>query len=368
VIGAQVTMDDGKVVESWTPGTGVGGRLEVRAFEWTTSWGMVDAEARLQLPYDPIAALDRDVTVSARLVDRPDLVASITLAPTFGCGGVAGGVGDSGSSGWSGSSGSSGSSGPTGASGSDGDEDDDPTDGGDGGHGDHGGDGGHGSDAGDGGPGPDVEAAITRIESPRHGPLIAVVIGQGRYLIDPDGQPFAIVAEGGPGGSGGAGGSGGTGGSGGAGGDGGDGREREDGSTPNGGRGGYGGDGGDGGNGGDGARGGDGGDGGTLRVLVDARWPELASYLALSTAAGSGGYGGSAGSAGYGGSAGRGGYGGSPNGTDGTAGRDGQAGSDGRSGANGRPGRDGPPAEIIETDVGAYFDWIPAELLADPAR
>src|SRR5688572_8939503 len=52
VIGARVTMDDGRVFDSWTPGDGIGGRLEVKAFEWTTSWGAVDAEARLQLPYD----------------------------------------------------------------------------------------------------------------------------------------------------------------------------------------------------------------------------------------------------------------------------------------------------------------------------
>ena len=28
----------------------------------------------------------------------------------------------------------------------------------------------------------------------------------------------------------------------------------------------------------------------------------------------------------------------------------------------------GGPFEIIEADVTAYFDWIPSQLLADPAR
>src|SRR5689334_22523468 len=52
-IGARVTMVDGKQYESWIPGESIQGRLEVTAFEWTTTWGAVDAEAKLRLPYDP---------------------------------------------------------------------------------------------------------------------------------------------------------------------------------------------------------------------------------------------------------------------------------------------------------------------------
>jgi hypothetical protein len=358
-LGARVATTDGKVLETWMPGAGIGGRLEVGAFEWTTSWGGIDGAARLTVPYDPIAALDRDVTVSVRLVDRPDLVATMTLAPSFGCGGVVGDAGAAGASGWRGADGHAGRDGSPGSAGRDSSEDRDPTDGTDGGDGGDGGHGGDGTDGGDGGPGPVVEVAVTQIEHDRHGTLIAVAVvtrsGTSWFLVDPEGARFAAVAEGGAGGSGGSGGAGGRGGHGGAGGDGGDGLRRNDGTTPPGGDGGRGGDGGNGGGGGDGGRGGNGGDGGELHVVVDARWPHLAQAIGLSTRGGAAGYGGSAGSSGGSGDGGRGGYAGSNGGSSGTAGTGGQAGRSGRSGPDGRAGRDGRPPQVRTGDVSAYF-------------
>ncbi len=318
-LGASVTLVDGKVIETWAPGASVEGRLELDKLEWTTSWGVVDAEGRLRLPDDPIGALDRDVTVQARLVDRPDLVAQLTLAPTFGCGGTIGDVGVAGVSG------SWGPHGEPGRDGEDGDDDDAPGDGGDGS------DGGAGGDGGDGGPGPVIEAAVTRLDTERHGALLAVRVvtggATGLYLVDPDGAPFSIVALGGAGGSGGAGGNGGNGGAGG------------DDSSKDGQRAGNGGRAGDGGRGG---RGGDGGDGGEIVLYVDARYPELGRAIGLSTAggaAGAGGYGG------YGGQPGRAGT--SSNGDPGTAGT---AGAQGPDGPDGHLGRDGQPPRVTASD------------------
>jgi hypothetical protein len=369
-IGARVTMVDGKVYESWIPGQSIQGRLEIKAFEWTTTWGQVDADAKLQLPYDPIGALDRDVTISARLVDRPDLVAEITLAPDYGCGGWAGQTGQGGAGGAGGYSGSSGASGMSGTDGSDADQSSGATDGGDGSDGANGSDGTPGGDAGDGGPGPEVEVALTKVTTPRHGDLVAVAVTAGGqrwfYLIDPKGSEFAIVALGGAGGSGGAGGDGGAGGAGGGGGDGGDGITRDDGSSASGGYGGNGGTGGNGGYGSDGGRGGDGGEGGYLTVFVDPRYPEIADWVTLSTRGGSGGMGGRGGYAGSGGSGGYAGTAGSNGGSSGTSGAAGTAGSGGRDGQSGRDGRDGPPPQIQAVDVEAYFPELIAAKLWSP--
>ncbi|MCA9673944.1 MAG: hypothetical protein KC464_02800, partial [Myxococcales bacterium] len=173
-LGGTVTTSDGKVIESWAPGASIEGRLPMTSFEWTTSWGSVDGDGRLRLPRDPIAALDRDVTIQARLVDRPDLVAELTVAPSYACGGTVGDSGVSGDSGWYGQDGARGQDGQSGT------DDRAPTDGQDGG------DGGGGGDAGDGGPGPSIDVALTRIETPRHGTLVAVRVvtasGDGFYL------------------------------------------------------------------------------------------------------------------------------------------------------------------------------------------
>src|SRR5687768_12908400 len=58
-VGARVTMTDGKSYDTATAGSGIGGRLEISAFEWSTTWGAVDEQAQLRLPYDPIEAIDR---------------------------------------------------------------------------------------------------------------------------------------------------------------------------------------------------------------------------------------------------------------------------------------------------------------------
>ncbi len=355
-IAAQATLDDGKIVQTRAAGEGVSGRLEVAAFEWTTTWGQIDDDARLRLPYDPIGAIDRDVKISARLVDRPDLVAELTLAPDYGCGGTAGGYG---STGYTGEQGAYGYNGDAGAAGQRGDDERDGDDGGDGGNGTDGGDAG---DGGDGGPGPEIEAMLTMVDTERHGPLVAIAIpATGElYLHDPDGEPFWVVAMGGSGGSGGQGGTGGAGGQGGKGGDGGDGVHQEDGSTSQGGNGGRGGNGGDGGNGGQGGRGGDGGEGGILRVIVDARWPELAERIGMSTAAGDGGAGGYGGYGGSAGSPGSGGYGGSGGGSTGPAGNSGQSGVQGASGPGGRAGRDGAGADVRVGDVSGVFKELEA--------
>jgi hypothetical protein len=279
---ARLTTASGGELESGAPGER---GIPEDAFTWTASWGSID-RGRLRLPYDPTGALERDVTVEAVLTDRPDLEATLVLAPDFGCGGVVGGVGDRGRDGERGQNGPPGFASTPEERGTDGEPGDD------------------GEPGGRGDNGAPIEVAITKIESPRHGMLIAVVVmprpeAQTMYLVDPDGAPFVISAGGGEGGHGGRGGDGGK-------------RSQEFRTI--------------GGAGGAGGRGGDGGNGSSMKVYVDPRWPELAGMVQLSTKGGAGGPGGEGGK-----------------GTDG--------GADGAPGVPGTPGEDGPAPDVRNQDV-----------------
>jgi hypothetical protein len=317
---AVVTLDDGSRLETWSSGTSRDGKLPFTELELSSSYGVVDDQGRLQVPADPFAAIDTEVTVTARLVQRPDLVAEVSVAPSFACGGVVAVAGDRGVSGRSGVDGRAGRTGQSGNS------DRAATDGEHGGHGQDGGDGGHA------GPGPELEVALGYVDSERHGRLVLVRVGRAYFLVDPEGQPFAVAARGGSGGSGGSGGRGGAGGAGG---------------SNNVVGGGDGGDGGDGGAGGNGGNGGDGGEGGRITVYVDAAHPELRELIRFDTG---GGYAGGAGSGGYGGSPGAGG-----SSADGQRGQTGRSGVSGQSGVAGRAGRDGPPPSFEAVPAARLF-------------
>ena len=88
-----VTTTTGAVLDSWSQGEGRAGKLPFNTFEWTTSWGAVDGDGFVRLPDDPIAAIDRTVTVEVRVAERPDLTGTATLAADFGCGGSLGAAG-----------------------------------------------------------------------------------------------------------------------------------------------------------------------------------------------------------------------------------------------------------------------------------
>lgn len=220
------------------------------------------------------------------LTDRPEIKATLVLAPDFGCGGIVGGVGDRGDDGERGQNGPPGLASTPEERGTDGEPGDD---GAPGGPGDNGG---------------SIEVAVTRIESPRHGMLIAVVVmprpeAQTMYLVDPDGAPFIVSAGGGDGGRGGRGGDGGK-------------RSQEFRSI--------------GGAGGKGGAGGRGGNGAAMKVFVDPRWPEVAGMIQFTTAGGKGGEGGE-------------------------GGKSTEGGADGAPGEPGAAGEAGPPPDIREADV-----------------
>ena len=318
---AVVTLEDGKKIETWSQGQSRDGKLGFDAFEWSASYGMVDDSGRLRIANDPFAVMERQVEITVRVADRPELTSSATLAPTFDCGAVANVCGDSGRMGRAGGPGRMGRPGQSG------DSSRQAT------NGEHGGNGQDGGDGGPGGAGPVVEIAVGLVESTAQGRLLVVKVGGRYFLADPEaGQRIMVVASGGAGGSGGSGGSGGAGGSGGSN------------NIQDAGDGGHGGDGGDGGRGGNG---GDGGDGGAITVYYDARFPELKEILALSTAGGSGGMGGFAGSAGGPGPGGS-----SASGTRGSSGRTGLA---GESGGSGRAGRAGSAPQFVAARVTDLF-------------
>ncbi len=318
---AVVTLEDGKKVETWSSGTSREGKLGFDAFEWSSTYGVIDGQGLLRVPADPFAILEREIEVTVRVADRPELTSSVSVSPTFDCGAVLDMCGANGESGRSGSPGRAGRGGQSG------DSSRQATDGENGGNGQDGGNG------GPGGPGPRVEAVAGLVDSPRQGRLVLVRVGNHYALTDPRaGKPIVVVASGGAGGSGGRGGNGGNGGFGGSN------------NIEGGGDGGNGGDGGDGGRGG---AGGDGGDGGSIVLYYDRNHPELADLVALST---EGGPGGSGGFGGYGGSPGPGGS--SASGTKGTGGRSGVS---GESGPSGRPGRAGGRAERVAAPLERLF-------------
>jgi hypothetical protein len=213
--------------------------------------------------------------------------------------------------------------------------------------------GGHGMEGGVGGTGPKVKAVVTYVKTPFYDKLVAIRLtgAINDFLLVHPGRPFTLHANGGPGGAGGPGARGGDGGPGAAG---------------NGG-----GQGGNGGIGGAGGAGGTGGTGGTIEVVVDSRYPDLASAIALDVGGGLGGVGGPGGE---GGALGKGGKGiapknlpaSPPDGANGHAGREGPKGSAGRPGANGTTNVHPGPVGDAFIGLGDIVMFAPAQ--GRPAR
>ncbi len=204
-----VATTAGKVLDSWTQGEHRDGKLPFSTFEYTTTWGQIDGDGFVRLPDDSLAAIDRTVTIVVRVVERPDLAATVTLTPDFGCGGQLGAAGAIG--GW-------GRSGAIGDRGADGRPDDGSRPAEAGQRGGHGGD---GSPGGPGGPGPAVAASLGYLDlgGGRRLAILRVSAGGGvdTAVFDPAGARWGVVAFGGAGGAGGPGGAGGDGGRGGRG-------------------------------------------------------------------------------------------------------------------------------------------------------
>lgn len=316
---AIVTAEGGARLETWAAGEPEEGKLGFDRFEWSAAAGQVDAQGRLQPPADSLALVDHTVTVTARVVGKPDIEGKLELSPTWRCGGTADARGPLGHPGAPGMAGEKGRAGrPGGATG----------------EAENGELGSKGQDAaagGAGGAGPAVDVALAYVTTRKHGKLVLVRIGDRSYLFDPAGEKFHVRAGGGAGGQGGAGGPGGQGGEGG---------------DTNGDKG-RAGNGSDGGDGGAGGRGGAGGDGGAIRVQYDGNHQELLQSVVFESAGGPGGPGGAAGEGGRGGAGGN-----SPTGQRGTNGRTGHRGP---SGGAGQPGRDGPAVDSRPGDVRQLF-------------
>ncbi len=235
---------------------------------------------------------------------RPDkLSATTTYKPDYACIKSAGAPGRSGTPGAEGQRGDNGRAGTPGSSTTSG------------GVGADGAPGAPGTNGTDGAPGPAYQAYAT---TPFYERLVGIVLTGDvtDFVLVPEGQVIVLTARGGAGGSGGVGGSGGAGGPGGSG-------------SP-------GGAGGNGGPGGAGGNGGNGGNGGTVDLMIDPRFPALASQIQIDVAGGPAGQGGAAGTLG---SAGQGGSGLFPPG--GGQPKNGTAGNPGGSGSGGSPGRPG---------------------------
>jgi hypothetical protein len=196
--------------------------------------------------------------------------------PDYACITTAGGVGPAGAPGGTGRDGAPGKPGEAGGVMSIG------------GDGRDGASGGAGADGSPGTPGPKLRAVVTYVKTPFYDKLVGVRLTGAitdLLLLHP-GRPFVVRSNGGPGGMGGGGGNGGPGGTGAAG-------------NP-------GGHGGAGGGGGAGGRGGSGGAGGAVELVYDARFPDLASAVAIDVSGGPGGPGGGPGMPGPGGAGGAG--------------------------------------------------------------
>lgn len=215
-----------------------------------------------------------------------------------------------------------------------------------------GGTGGAGGPGGAGEPGPSFTVHATLVKTPFYDRVLALSIeGDVRdFLLVPEDQPITLRAMGGAGGAGGAGGRGSQG------------RAGTAGASGNPGQ--RGGDGGPGGAGGAGGRGGPGGDGGKIRLVYDARFPDIRDQVKLVVDAGSGGAGGAGGMGGPGGPGGPGGMGITPPASKpgqyvphAPSGSPGSTGPTGPSGAHGAPGPAGRPgvAEVVKGDARAQL-------------
>ena len=177
-----VATTAGKVLDSWTQGEHRDGKLPFSTFEFTTSWGQIDGDGFVRLPDDPLAAIDRTVTVVVRVGERPDLSATVTLTPDFGCGGQLGAAGATGGGGRGGASGDRGADGRP-------DDGSRPAE-----AGQRGGHGGDGSPGGPGGPGPVVTASLGYLDLGGGRRLAILRVGAGG-AADGAGCIDAAVAE-----------------------------------------------------------------------------------------------------------------------------------------------------------------------------
>lgn len=129
---AVVTYKDGGQARSRTPADDERGHLRVSEFAWATTHGTVSSLAVLALPHDPLAWFDAAITVSARVIARPELGGEAVVHPRFDCGGTVELRGADGARG------------------------------------------GEAEDGGPGAPGPDVEVALAYVETERSGRLVLV--------------------------------------------------------------------------------------------------------------------------------------------------------------------------------------------------
>ena len=77
-----VATTTGKVLDSWTQGEHRDGKLPFSTFEFTTSWGQIDGDGFVRLPDDPLAAIDRTVTVADRSGRSPTRTTTVTVRST----------------------------------------------------------------------------------------------------------------------------------------------------------------------------------------------------------------------------------------------------------------------------------------------
>lgn len=284
-------------------------KMDFDEFSFASAEGRFDAQGWFIPDRNLLTTAGKPFEIRSVFKRRPDkLTATMSYKPDYACiktGGAPGKAGEAGAGGEGGRAGADGTR-STGAT-----------------SGTPGGDGAPGSAGGSGAPGsrgPSLQAFASMVKTPFYERLVGIVLTGDvtDFLLVPEGQPIVLVARGGNGGDGGGGGGGGNGGNGGAG-------------NP-------GGRGGNGGAGGDGGSGGTGGDGGTIDLMIDPRFPGIASQLTIDVA---GGTAGTAGGAGAGGAPGAGGSA-SIAATGGTV-RQGDSGRGGAPGTAGSPGRPGAP-------------------------
>lgn len=295
--------------ETWEGGadSSRNGKLDFSEFAFHSELGSFDGDGWFTPNPDMRASAGQEFQITTVYRRRPDqFTLETSYKPDYGCITSTGKPGAAGEPGSSGASGQDGRSGETGGR---------ETAGGDGADAGSGGD---GSDGNDGNDGPRFQAFVTFVATPYYEKLLAVRItgDEADLVLAPPDKTLTIVASGGSGGDGGDGGRGGRGGSGGSGS--------------------QGGKGGKGGQGGKGGSGGKGGKGGEVSVMLDARFPELRSLIAVNVSGGLGGRAGSGGGAGDGGS---GGSSMAPNSSSGSRGSSGVAGRAGREGSSGVEGK-----------------------------
>lgn len=284
-------------------------KMDFDEFSFVSAEGRFDAQGWFIPDRNLLTTAGKPFEIRSVFKRRPEkLSATMSYRPDYACirsGGAPGRAGEHGAGGQGGQAGGDGSRGSATSAGNAG---------GDGAPGTAGGNGGGGAR------GPSFQAFASMVKTPFYERLVGIVItGEVTdFLLVPEGQPIVLLARGGNGGDGGGGGGGGAGGSGGAG-------------NP-------GGRGGSGGAGGNGGSGGAGGDGGTIDLMIDPRFPGIASQVSVDVA---GGTAGSAGGAGAGGAPGTGGS--AAMAPAGGAARQGDSGSGGAPGTAGSPGRPGAP-------------------------